>query len=297
MLLPRHVFIAIWAFTLLLFSSGCVPVKHARVEAVARTVQDVAAAAAKQSDLSIIREGTPAYLMLMDGLIEAYPTNKDLLLAGSQAYSSYASSFFSDNESDKTEALYRRAKLYGFRALSERADFSKAVGGSLDEFTVLLNQFNKKDVPGLFWTANAWAGWISAKMGAVDAMADLPMIEATMKRIMELDDAFYYGGPHLLMGVYLAAKPAILGGNPAKAKQHFDRAFALGSGKILMSRVLFAQYYARGVSDRVLFTTTLQEVLATRADEVPELTFVNTVAKEKARQLLEKTEAYFANPQ
>jgi hypothetical protein len=280
-----------------LFSSGCAPVKYARVDAVARTVQDVAAAAAKQSDLSIVREGTPAYLMLLDGLIEAYPTNKDLLLAGSQAYYSYASSFFSDDEHDKTEALYRKAKLYGFRALSERADFSRAVGGSPDEFTALLNQFNKEDVPGLFWTANAWASWISTRMGAVDAMADLPMLEVAMKRILKLDDTFYYGGPHLLMGVYLAAKPAILGGDPAKAKQHFDRAFALGSGKILISKVLFAQYYARGVGDRMLFTATLQEVLAARADEVPELTFVNTVAKEKARHLLEKTEAYFGNPQ
>ena len=281
----------------MLFLAGCGPVKHARVEAAALTIQDVARAAAKQSDLRIIREGTPAYLMLLDGLIEDYPENKDLLLAGCQAYSSYASSFFSDDERDKTETLYCKAKLYGFRALSERADFSKAVGGSLDEFKALLNQFNKKDVPGLFWTANAWASWVSAKQGAVDAMADLPMLEAVMKRILELDDAFYYGGPHLLMGVYLAAKPAILGGDLTKSKQHFDRAFTLGSGKILMSRVLFARYYARGVSDRVLFTATLQEVLAAKADEVPELTFVNTVAKEKARDLLEKTEAYFANPQ
>ena len=280
----------------MLFLAGCGPVKHARVEAAALTIQDVARAAAKQSDLRIIREGTPAYLMLLDGLIEDYPENKDLLIAGCQAYSSNASSFFSDDERDKTETLYCKAKLYGFRALSERADFSKAVGGSLDEFKALLNQFNKKDVPGLFWTANAWASWVSAKQGAVDAMADLPMLEAVMKRILELDDAFYYGGPHLLMGVYLAAKPAILGGDLTKSKQHFDRAFTLGSGKILMSRVLFARYYARGVSDRVLFTATLQEVLAAKADEVPELTFVNTVAKEKARDLLEKTEAYFANP-
>jgi len=297
MFLHRHVPITIWAFALVLFLAGCGPVKQTRVGAVALTIQDVARAAAKQSDLRIIREGTPAYLMLLDGLIEDYPENKDLLLAGCQAYSSYASSFLSDDERDRSEVLYGKAKLYGFRALSEHADFSKAVVGSLDEFKALLNHFNKRDVPALFWMANAWANWISAKMGAVDAMADIPMLEATMERILELDDTFYYGGPNLLMGVYLAAKPAILGGDLAKAKQHFDRAFALGSRIILMSRALFAQYYARGIHDRALFTTTLEDVLAARADEVPELTFVNTVAKEKARQLLEKTEAYFANPQ
>jgi len=39
----------------------------------------------------MIREGMPAYLMLMDGMIEAWPDNEQLLIAAAQAYSSFAS--------------------------------------------------------------------------------------------------------------------------------------------------------------------------------------------------------------
>ena len=73
---------------LLFGATGCIPVKQARVAAVALTLQDVAQAAGKQSDAAIVKEGTPAYLMLVDGLIEAYPDNRELLLAGCKAYAS-----------------------------------------------------------------------------------------------------------------------------------------------------------------------------------------------------------------
>lgn len=275
--------------------AGCAPFKPARVAAVALTVQDVAKAAAKQSDPYIVKEGSPAYLMLVDGLLEAYPNNEALLVAASQAYGSYASSFLADEERAKSEATYRKAKLYGFRALSvsEGVDFEKAAAGNLDEFKDILKKFKKKDVPALFWTASAWASWISANISSVEAMADLPALEAVMNRVLELDDSFYYGSPHLLMGVFLAAKPPVMGGDLAKAKQHFDRAFALGGGKILMAKVLYAQYYARGMKDRALFTKTLKEVEDAPVGEVPELTLANVVAKEKAKRLLDKTEEYF----
>jgi hypothetical protein len=277
------------------FSQGCIPVKQARVAAVAFTVQDVAKAAAKQPDPTIVREGTPAYLMLVDGLLEAYPDNEELLVAASQAYGSYASSFLAEEDRQTSEAIYGKAKRYGFRALSVSGgvDFGKASSGNLEEFTLVLQEYNKKDVPALFWTASAWASWISANISSVEAMADIPMLEALIRRVLELDESFYYGGPHLLMGVFLAAKPAVMGGDPVKARQHFDRAFALGSGKILMAKVLYAQYYARETKDRALFESLLHEVEKAPADEVPELTLANVIAKEKAKRLLNKTEEYF----
>ena len=68
----------LWLLSFFLLCMACVPVKPARVAAVAYTAEDVARAAAKQSDPTIVRRGSPAYLMLIDGLIEAYPENKDL---------------------------------------------------------------------------------------------------------------------------------------------------------------------------------------------------------------------------
>jgi len=150
----------LFAPCLILAAAGCIPVKHTRVAAVALTLQDVAQAASKQTDTSLIREGTPAYLMLVDGLIEAYPDSPELLLAGCRAYGSYASMVADEASPRKAEALYLTAKRYGFRALSGRTDFGQAAAGNLNEFREFLQRYQKEDVPALFWTAGAWAGWI-----------------------------------------------------------------------------------------------------------------------------------------
>ncbi|MEJ2235150.1 MAG: TRAP transporter TatT component family protein [Syntrophobacterales bacterium] len=289
----REGLVLLWSLSFFLASGGCAPTKPARVSAVAYTAKDVFIAAAKQSDPTIVRAGTPAYLMLVDGLIEAYPDNSELLTAGCRAYTAYASSFVEDTDPDKAAALYAKAKGYGFRALSKKQDFQQAVTGQVDDFVAFLKQYNERDVAPLFWTASAWMKWISLNIDNVEALADMAMLEATMQRTLELDDSFYHGSPHLLMAVYLAARPDVIGGNTTKAKEHFDKAFSLGADKLLSAKVLFARYYAVRLRDRVLFVKTLQGVIDAPVDEVPELTLANTLAKEKAREMLEKVDDYF----
>jgi fructose-specific component phosphotransferase system IIB-like protein len=278
---------------LLLSAGGCIPTKQTRVAAVAYTAEDVLRAAAKQPDPAIVRDGSPAYIMLVDGLIEAYPNNGELLTAGCQAYTVYASSFVEDSDPAKAALLYGKAKEYGFRALSLKRNFQQAASGTLNDFISFLKQYEKEDVPPLFWSTSAWAKWISLNLDSVEALADMPMLEATMQRVIELDGSFFYGSPHLHMGVYLAAKPSIIGGNIDKSKEHFGKAFALGADKLLSAKVLFARHYAVRLKDRALFEKTLQEVIAAPVDEVPELTLSNTLAKEKARELLERVDDYF----
>ncbi|HEX6832016.1 MAG TPA: TRAP transporter TatT component family protein, partial [Rudaea sp.] len=67
-------------------------------------------------------------------------------------------------------------------------------------------------------------------------------------------------------------------------------------GRNLMVRVLYAQFYARLTFDQPLHDKLLNEVLA--ADPVaPQLTLVNTLAKRKAKALLESGKDYFlTNP-
>lgn len=272
---------------------GCIPTKQARVAAVAYTAEDVLRAAAKQPDPTIVRDGSPAYLMLVDGLIEAYPNNLELLTAGCRAYTVYASSFVEDSDPVKASLLYAKAKAYGFRALSLKRDFQQAASGPLDDFVIILRDYNKEHVPALFWTTSGWAKWIGLNLDRVEALADVPMLKATMQRVIELDGGFYYGSPHLNIAVYLAALPPIAGGNLEKAKEHFDEAFALGADKLLSAKVLFARYYAVRLRDRALFEKTLQEVMEAPVDEIPELTLSNTLAKDKAGELLERADEYF----
>jgi len=285
----------IWITLLVLFissQSACLYSKKVRVGAAALLLEDVAKAAYKQSDLRIIRQGMPAYLMLIDGMIEAWPDNEQLLIAAAQAYSSFASVFVEDQDKEYTKLLYGKAKDYALRSLLKRG-FKDPLKSSFEDFTKDVQASGKKDVPYVFWAATCWANWIILNLDSMEALAELPRVELMMRRTLELDEGFYYGGPHLFMGMWLASRPAIAGGDLQKAKGHFLKALELGKGKILMAYVYYADNYARRASDKDLFVSTLEKVLQTPADSVPELTLVNTMAKKRAKELLSHVDEYF----
>jgi hypothetical protein len=282
------------ALFLLLISlqPACLFSKKVRVGTAALLLEDVATAAAKQSDLRMIREGMPAYLMLMDGMIEAWPDNAQLLSAAAQAYSSFASAFVADQDKEYTKLLSGKARAYALRALVQRG-FKDPLKSSFDDFTKDVLACGKKDVPYIFWAATCWANWIILNLDSIEAMAELPRVELMIRRTLELDEGFYYGGPDLFMGMWLASRPAIAGGDLQKAQEYFLRALDLGKGKFLMAYVYYADNYARHALDKDLFVSTLKKVLETPADISPELTLVNTIAKTKAKELLSHVDEYF----
>ena len=240
----------------------------------------------------MIREGTPAYLMLMDGMIEAWPNNEQLLIAAAQGYSSFASVFVEDQDQDYAKLLLGKGKQYALRSLELRG-FKEPLQRPLDDFKKALKDLGKKDMPYLFWSAACWANWISLNLDSMEALAELPRVESMMQRALEVDEGFYYGGPHLFWGIWFASRPKIAGGDLNKAQSHFLKALDLGKGKFLMADVYYANYYARQALDKDLFVSTLQTVLAAPVGAVPELTLLNTVAKKKAKELLTRVEEYF----
>ena len=279
-------------FLLIAVLTACATSKTMTVAATASLLEDVAKASNKQSDLMLIRRGMPSYLMLIDGMVEALPDNKRLLINAAQLYAAYASAFIQDEDKAYARTLYARARDYALRAL-EQNGFKNPVTGSFDDFETRLPDLGKKDVPYMFWAASCWGSWISLNQGSMEAMAELPRVEMMMKRVLELDEAFYYGGAHIFMGVLDASRPRVAGGDLDRARDHFLKAIKLGAGKFLMARIYYADYYAKKAFDRDLFISILGKVLETPADISPELTLLNTVAHTKAKEMLDQVDEYF----
>lgn len=279
-------------FLLVTLLTACGIGKRIRVASTASLLEDVARASSKQSDLKLIREGTPSYLMLIDGMVEALPENKQLLITAAQSYASYASAFIQDEDKAYAITLYAKAKSYALRAL-EQNGFKDPLSRTFEDFETGLQKMQKKDVPYLFWTASCWGSWISLNLRSMEAMAELPRVVAMMNRVLVLDEAFYYGGAHVFMGILEASKPKIAGGDLSIARNHFLRAIDLGGGKFLMTKVYYANYYAKKAFDRELYLSTLEEVLKTPADIVPELTLLNSVAHAKANKMIGEADEYF----
>ena len=277
---------------LISFSSACLPSKKLTVGATATLLEGVARSSSRQSDLRIIREGMPAYLMLMDGMIEAWPGNEQLLIAAAQTYSSFASIFVEDQDKEYAKLLFERGRDYALRSL-ERRGLKEPLQSPFEDFQEGLKDLGKRDAPYLFWGATCWANWIRLNLDSMEALAEIPKVEWMMKRVLEIDEGFYYGGPHLFMGIWFSSRPKIAGGDLKKSQGHFLKALEFGKEKFLMTYVYYATYYARQALDKDLFISTLQKVLETPADISPELTLINTVAQKKAKELLTRIEEYF----
>jgi hypothetical protein len=255
-------------------------------------LEEVARASYRQSDLRILREGMPAYLMLIDGMVQTVPDNEQLLIAAAQSYSSFASLFVEGQDKEYANLLYERGKQYALRSLEMRG-FKEPLQRPFDDFKEGLKRLGKKDVPYIFWAATCWVNWIRLNLDSIEAISELPRVESLMKRALELDEGFYYGGPHLFMGIWFASRPKIVGGDLKKAQEHFLKALDIGQGKFLMAYVYYANYYARKMTDKDLFTSTLQKVLETPAETSPDLVLINTVAKKQAKELLNHVGEYF----
>jgi hypothetical protein len=277
---------------LISLSSACLPSKKLTVGATATLLEGVARSSYRQSDLRLLREGMPAYLMLLDGMIEVWPDNEQLLITAAQTYSSFASLFVEDRDKEYAKALFGKGKDYALKSL-EKKGVKDPLQSSFEEFEKGLKALGKKDVLYLFWGATCWANWIRMNVDSIEALAQLPKVEWMMQRVLELDEGYYYGGAHLFMGIWLASRPKIAGGDLKKAQDHFLKALDFGKGKFLMAYVYYANSYARQALDKDLFISTLQKVLETPADVSPDLTLLNTEAKREAKELLDHVEEYF----
>jgi len=278
----------IWLLMTVLPLAGCQLVASS---ATTRLAEDVPAAVLDQEDVLIVRDGGPAYLIAIDGLIEGDPYNQTLLLAGARLYSAYASAFVA--EPTRAQRLTLRAKNYGERALCARhpslCDPAKL---SFDKFERKLALTQSTDIDALYGLGSAWASRIQASSGDWNAIADLPKVQALMERIVQLQSDYESGGAHLYLGVLYTLRPESMGGKPELGRGHLESAIELSQGRNLAAKVLFARQYARLVFDRPLHDQLLNDVV--NADpRAKGFTLSNVLAQEQAQQLLADADEYF----
>jgi hypothetical protein len=244
-----------------------------------------------QDDPETVEAGMPSYLLLVDSLIEGDPKNEDMLLTGSKLYGAYAAAFV--KEPERARRLARKARDYSERALCVHdAKLCAVLERPYDEFAAAIGTLKAGDVPLLYASASAWAGWIQANSSDWNAIADLAKVKVAMARSVELDETYSHGEGHLYLGVFATLLPPALGGKPEEGRMHFERAIALSEGRDLMAKVEYARRYARITYNRELHDKLLQEVLD--ADAVaPGLTLSNVLAKRQARELLKSADSYF----
>ncbi|MFZ2163694.1 MAG: TRAP transporter TatT component family protein [Sideroxyarcus sp.] len=272
----------------LLAVTGCASIASS---ATSKLADNLSSAILNQDDPETVQAGMPSYLLLVDSLIEGDPQNESMLLSGSKLYGAYAAAFI--KEPERAKRLARKARDYSDRALcAHDAKLCNVLEKPYEEFAAAIATLKVGDVPLLYTSGTAWAGWIQANSGDWNAIASLPKVKALMTRAVELDETYSHGEGHLYLGVFATLLPPALGGKPEEGRVHFERAIQLSSGRDLMAKVEYARRYARIIYDRPLHDKLLQEVLDADAVESG-LTLSNVLAKRQAKELLGSAESYF----
>ena len=270
--------------------AGCSSMMNSATSGLA---ESLTAAVLDQNDPETVRQGAPAYLLLIDGLIADAPQNTDLLLAGASLYSSYAGAFVDDAE--RASRLSLKGRDYGWAALcSSNKQACGVWKAPYDEFEQVINGMGAKHVPVLYGAGAAWASWIRANTDDWSAIADKARVDAMMQRVVALDETYEDGAAHLYLGILATLLPKAAGGQPEQGRLAFERVIELSNGRNLMAKVLLAQAYARLVFDRELHDRLCREVI--EADPVAQrLTLTNSMAQDEARRLLDTSEDYFGD--
>ncbi|MCP5463507.1 MAG: hypothetical protein H7A33_00615 [Deltaproteobacteria bacterium] len=294
-------------FIFLIFSLvHCTPKKIAS-DITAQIMASGAPSFEMESDIEIARTSGLTMVKMIEAFQYDNPKNKNLNVLLARSYANFGQGFWeydilqykNTNEQEYQKAIeraknfYKRGKDYGLKALRTNGSFNKALESDLDSFNKALKGMGRSYVPALFWTAMNWGSYINLNKDSPLAIAAFPKVEAMMARVLELDEFYYYGGPHLFFGVSYGSRPKIFGGDQQKSKEHFEKAIAAYERKFLLGIVYYAQIYAVQYADPGLFDSLLNEVLSADPSALPEARLGNELAQKRARWLLDHRAQFF----
>lgn len=288
----KYRYIVVFAIFMIFFPVGCSLEKMA-IRSTGSILNYGVEALYEEQDLIIAEQAIMSNLKLLEGLIKGDPKNENLLLLAAQGYTGYALGFVEDEDPERAKLFYNRAKNFGLEILKKKSSFKDALNGNLEDFSKALESFGQSDVPALFWAANPWGNWINLSRDSPLAIAQMGKVEAIMKRVVELDGTYYYGGVHMFFASYYGGRSAMFGGSPEKSKKHFDKFVKISNGKFLIGYVLQAKYYAVQMQDSALFRNYLEKVINAPGDILKEQRLVNEIAKVKAERLLDDIDIFF----
>lgn len=292
--------------------TGCGVVQSATKSGMKPILRNSIEAFVTEPDPLVAEGAILGNLKLIEGVVGTYPDDPEFLALAAMARANFAFGFLVDElealrlahpertgEADqlvnRIRLAYRQGRAYAERALAQHAPYRETLGGRdpdsvhPDAFRAAVATLGRDQAPAAFWLAFNWGGMMQAGMDVAE-VTDLPKVEALVQRVLELDERLYYDvGPNLLAGVLYGFRAPALGGHPAAAVRHLDRAEELGG--ILLPRVLKAQFVFGQTEQKEAFVRTLTNVLETPVR--PERALLDTLAQIKACRLLAYLDTLF----
>ncbi|MCG8570233.1 MAG: TRAP transporter TatT component family protein [Spirochaetes bacterium] len=252
----------------------------------------------EQNDVQLVKEGAPAFLLLVEGFVNDNKKSRDMLKNGIMIFSAYSGAFV--QEPERRKIFNKKTKTWAIDLLKTYKKFEKYYEidpqdkeGKDEALKVFLSSVKEKDIDYVFWAAYSWALAIMDDLDSMDSFIELPIAKSLIDRVYELDSGFYYGAPHLFYGIFYGAYPEAFGGDLTKAQEEFEKALEYSEGKLLMTKLFYADFYFKPKLDKEGYVQIMNEVIETDVDLHPETRLMNLIAQEQAKTRLEEVDMTF----
>ncbi len=279
------------------FSLPACSVKRMAVKTMADALSQGGSTYTADDDPELVKDALPFGLKTLEGLSTELPRHRPLLRSLASGFTSYAAGFLvpdirplEDVDLDRARELrvrarrmFLRARDYALRSLEvAHPRFTRAALPA--EPGAAAAPAPRGDVVDLYWAAAAWGSAISIGKDQMDLVADVPVVEALIRRAYALDPTFDAGAIDEFL-IAFESRGEAMGGSLARARQHFDRAMELSRGRKIGPLVSLAENVSVQQQNRTEFDELLDRALAFDPDSAPELRLVNRLAQRHARQL------------
>lgn len=260
----------------------------------------------QDNDPDLVGDALPFAIKLYESLLASVPDNEGLRLRTGSLYIMYANAFLQTpadmmprQQLDEKEFMLERAKNLYLRGRDilivglEKKNPSLLQELKNRKYKEALAPYAKKDVPTLYWTAAGWVGAFGVDPFDMKIGLTLPQAAAMMERVIELDPGFNRGAVHNFYILYYGSLPDYMGGDPKKAREHFELAVAASGNRDTSPLISLATAVDVKEQNVEEFKSLLQRVLAFDPNSDLDNRLVNTLNQRKARWLLDHLDDYF----
>jgi len=270
------------------FPTGCASIAASAGDKMA---DNLSAAILDQDDPELVREGMPAFMLLLDSMVRSSPDNPDTLGSAARLYAVYGIAFVDDPERART--LTARARDYGTRALCARQDRTCGLDSlDFEGYAAIIEQLGSRDADALYSYSVGYLSYIRTHSADFNALTGLPKAELALNRLLAIGAADNAGSVNMYLGILNTLRPPALGGKPEVGREYFETALVLTGERDLSIKVEYARGYARLMYERELHDRLLNEVLDSESKQAG-FTLVNRLAQQQARELLASADDYF----
>lgn len=275
---------------LLLFINAC-SIKSMALETTADLLADATQEIETETNFESFRQASPAALKTIEGLAYLEPTNENLLIALTKGYGAYGFGVYetfhlkeklteSEHTPMKAQALshYRRSMRYGLRWLRVRGvevdQYRKALMNSPSEGDQYLSaHLDSEELPhleGVFFLGQSWLSYINLQRNQPALVAQMFMVKGLFDWVCQRQPDFKFGGCDIFYGAYYSSRPKMLGGDPEKGFEIFQKAVKKFPQNLFI-RTALMEYYAIPMMEQEAYNeqkTALIQILNKGSDEV-----------------------------